>query len=240
MVGRGTPLPSPGKAATVGSLGLWPGETVPATQLLLGNPGRCPSWARAVGLGGGGGGQRRRCSPAGPPGVSLGAPDPPLPPQCVYGGVLRGTGRQAFGAIVNAIMYYAVGLPLGIVLTFVVRMGILGTWCGGSPGEAWEAVVGGAHRSPVSRRPLAGHAGLRPAGRCRLCHLHGADGLEAGCRGGEWRVPGVGVRGPPAPQHRLRRRLQTPGGAVSAGAPQAAKRNPARHCPLQPCCQRPS
>uniref|UniRef100_A0A8D2BVF6 Multidrug and toxin extrusion protein n=1 Tax=Sus scrofa TaxID=9823 RepID=A0A8D2BVF6_PIG len=49
---------------------------------------------------------------------------------CVYGGVLRGTGRQAFGAIVNAIMYYAVGLPLGIVLTFVVRMGILGLWLG--------------------------------------------------------------------------------------------------------------
>lgn len=51
---------------------------------------------------------------------------------------------------------------------------------------------------------------------------------------------GWASEGPPAPQHRLRRRLQTPGGAVSAGAPQAAKRNPARHCPLQPCCQRPS
>ncbi|XP_047612656.1 multidrug and toxin extrusion protein 2 isoform X1 [Phacochoerus africanus] len=49
---------------------------------------------------------------------------------CVFGGVLRGTGRQAFGAIVNAIMYYGVGLPLGIVLTFVVRMGILGLWLG--------------------------------------------------------------------------------------------------------------
>ncbi|XP_074176292.1 multidrug and toxin extrusion protein 2 isoform X5 [Rhinolophus sinicus] len=47
---------------------------------------------------------------------------------CVYGGVLRGTGRQAFGAIVNAIMYYVIGLPLGIVLTFVVRMRIMGLW----------------------------------------------------------------------------------------------------------------
>lgn len=55
---------------------------------------------------------------------------PVLPPsQCVYGGVLRGTGRQAFGAIVNAIMYYVVGFPLGIVLTFVVRMRIMGMWC---------------------------------------------------------------------------------------------------------------
>ncbi|XP_022347193.1 multidrug and toxin extrusion protein 2 isoform X2 [Enhydra lutris kenyoni] len=49
---------------------------------------------------------------------------------CVYGGVLRGTGKQAFGAIVNAIMYYVIGLPLGIVLTFVVRMRIMGLWLG--------------------------------------------------------------------------------------------------------------
>ncbi|KAM5214655.1 multidrug and toxin extrusion protein 2-like isoform 2-T2 [Hipposideros larvatus] len=47
---------------------------------------------------------------------------------CVYGGVLRGTGRQAFGAIVNAIAYYVIGFPLGIVLTFVVRMRIMGLW----------------------------------------------------------------------------------------------------------------
>uniref|UniRef100_G1LCI6 Multidrug and toxin extrusion protein n=1 Tax=Ailuropoda melanoleuca TaxID=9646 RepID=G1LCI6_AILME len=49
---------------------------------------------------------------------------------CVYGGVLRGTGKQAFGAIVNAVMYYVVGLPVGIVLTFVVRMRIMGLWLG--------------------------------------------------------------------------------------------------------------
>ncbi|XP_031323388.1 multidrug and toxin extrusion protein 2 [Camelus dromedarius] len=49
---------------------------------------------------------------------------------CVYGGVLRGTGRQAFGAIVNAVMYYVIGLPLGIVLTFVAEMGITGLWLG--------------------------------------------------------------------------------------------------------------
>nr|KAF6398841.1 solute carrier family 47 member 2 [Molossus molossus] len=49
---------------------------------------------------------------------------------CVYGGVLRGTGRQAFGATVNAIMYYVIGLPLGIVLAFVVRMRIVGLWLG--------------------------------------------------------------------------------------------------------------
>ncbi|XP_058532019.1 multidrug and toxin extrusion protein 2 [Ochotona princeps] len=49
---------------------------------------------------------------------------------CVSGGILRGTGRQAFGAIVNAIMYYIVGLPLGIVLAFVQGMRIMGLWLG--------------------------------------------------------------------------------------------------------------
>uniref|UniRef100_A0A8C8Y087 Multidrug and toxin extrusion protein n=1 Tax=Panthera leo TaxID=9689 RepID=A0A8C8Y087_PANLE len=49
---------------------------------------------------------------------------------CVYSGVLRGSGKQAFGAVVNTVMYYVIGLPLGIVLTFVVRMGIMGLWLG--------------------------------------------------------------------------------------------------------------
>ncbi|XP_007462732.1 PREDICTED: multidrug and toxin extrusion protein 2 [Lipotes vexillifer] len=49
---------------------------------------------------------------------------------CLYGGVLRGTGRQAFGAVVNAVTYYAVGLPLGVVLTFVVGLGLTGLWLG--------------------------------------------------------------------------------------------------------------
>ncbi|KAK2111062.1 hypothetical protein P7K49_010808 [Saguinus oedipus] len=49
---------------------------------------------------------------------------------CVYGGVLRGTGKQAFGAAVNAITYYVIGLPLGILLIFVVRMRIMGLWLG--------------------------------------------------------------------------------------------------------------
>uniref|UniRef100_A0A8C6CBV7 Multidrug and toxin extrusion protein n=1 Tax=Monodon monoceros TaxID=40151 RepID=A0A8C6CBV7_MONMO len=49
---------------------------------------------------------------------------------CLYGGVLRGTSRQAFGAVVNAVTYYVVGLPLGVVLTFVVGLGITGLWLG--------------------------------------------------------------------------------------------------------------
>lgn len=63
--------------------------------------------------------------------LSITNPQPFCLLQCLYAGVLRGTGRQAFGAVVNAVMYYAIGLPLGVVLTFLVGMGIMGTWCGG-------------------------------------------------------------------------------------------------------------
>ncbi|XP_075296264.1 multidrug and toxin extrusion protein 2 isoform X3 [Opisthocomus hoazin] len=46
------------------------------------------------------------------------------------GGVLRGTGKQKMGAIANAIGYYAIGLPIGISLMFVAKMGVLGLWVG--------------------------------------------------------------------------------------------------------------
>ncbi|XP_063002870.1 multidrug and toxin extrusion protein 1 [Elgaria multicarinata webbii] len=45
-------------------------------------------------------------------------------------GVLRGTGKQKLGAIFNAVGYYVVGLPLGIVLIFVARIGMIGLWLG--------------------------------------------------------------------------------------------------------------
>ncbi|NXG35863.1 S47A2 protein, partial [Dromaius novaehollandiae] len=43
-------------------------------------------------------------------------------------GVLRGIGKQKFGAILNAIAYYGVGLPLGVVLLFVAKIGVIGLW----------------------------------------------------------------------------------------------------------------
>uniref|UniRef100_A0A8B9ZKR4 Multidrug and toxin extrusion protein n=1 Tax=Anas platyrhynchos TaxID=8839 RepID=A0A8B9ZKR4_ANAPL len=39
-------------------------------------------------------------------------------------GVLRGIGKQKFGAILNAVSYYGVGLPLAVVLLFVARIGL--------------------------------------------------------------------------------------------------------------------
>ncbi|XP_019400861.1 PREDICTED: multidrug and toxin extrusion protein 1-like, partial [Crocodylus porosus] len=49
---------------------------------------------------------------------------------CTTSGVLRGSGRQKFGAILNAIGYYVVGLPVAILLLFVARIGIIGLWLG--------------------------------------------------------------------------------------------------------------
>uniref|UniRef100_A0A803T6S3 Solute carrier family 47 member 2 n=1 Tax=Anolis carolinensis TaxID=28377 RepID=A0A803T6S3_ANOCA len=45
-------------------------------------------------------------------------------------GILRGTGKQKLGAIFNAVGYYAVGLPVGIVLIFVAKIGLIGLWVG--------------------------------------------------------------------------------------------------------------
>lgn len=46
------------------------------------------------------------------------------------GGILRGSGNQKFGAVVNAIGYYVVGLPIGIALMFAAKLGVIGLWLG--------------------------------------------------------------------------------------------------------------
>ncbi|NWZ81948.1 S47A2 protein, partial [Poecile atricapillus] len=43
-------------------------------------------------------------------------------------GVLRGVGKQKFGAILNAVSYYGVGMPLAAVLLFVAKIGVIGLW----------------------------------------------------------------------------------------------------------------
>ncbi|KAM4886925.1 multidrug and toxin extrusion protein 2-like [Sylvia borin] len=43
-------------------------------------------------------------------------------------GVLRGIGKQKFGAILNAVSYYGVGMPLAAVLLFVAKIGVMGLW----------------------------------------------------------------------------------------------------------------
>ncbi|XP_013913539.1 PREDICTED: multidrug and toxin extrusion protein 2-like [Thamnophis sirtalis] len=46
------------------------------------------------------------------------------------GGVLRGAGKQKIGAIANAVGYYVIGLPIGITLMFVYKLGVIGLWTG--------------------------------------------------------------------------------------------------------------
>ncbi|XP_063313177.1 multidrug and toxin extrusion protein 2-like [Pelobates fuscus] len=45
-------------------------------------------------------------------------------------GVLRGTGMQKYGAIIIAIGYYVIGLPIGISLMFSAKLGVIGLWIG--------------------------------------------------------------------------------------------------------------
>nr|XP_020862698.1 multidrug and toxin extrusion protein 1 isoform X2 [Phascolarctos cinereus] len=49
---------------------------------------------------------------------------------CTCGGVLRGSGNQKIGAILNAIGFYVIGLPIGISLMFVANLGVIGLWSG--------------------------------------------------------------------------------------------------------------
>ncbi len=43
-------------------------------------------------------------------------------------GILRGSGRQLFGAVVNFLSYFVLGLPLAVVLALPVGLGTLGIW----------------------------------------------------------------------------------------------------------------
>ncbi|KAM4795902.1 multidrug and toxin extrusion protein 1-like [Rhinophrynus dorsalis] len=49
---------------------------------------------------------------------------------CVSGGVLRGVGRQKIAAVINAIGYYVIGLPVAAALMFPAKVGIKGLWIG--------------------------------------------------------------------------------------------------------------
>ncbi|XP_077993657.1 multidrug and toxin extrusion protein 1-like [Glandiceps talaboti] len=45
-------------------------------------------------------------------------------------GIMRGCGLQRLGAFLDAVGYYFLGLPIGIVLIFVAHMGVHGLWWG--------------------------------------------------------------------------------------------------------------
>ncbi|KAJ3614619.1 hypothetical protein NHX12_018190 [Muraenolepis orangiensis] len=49
---------------------------------------------------------------------------------CVTGGIIRGAGKQAVGALCNLVGYYFIGFPIGVSLMFAAGMGIVGLWAG--------------------------------------------------------------------------------------------------------------
>ncbi|XP_048412814.2 multidrug and toxin extrusion protein 2-like isoform X2 [Stegostoma tigrinum] len=48
----------------------------------------------------------------------------------VASGIVRGAGKQKIGAVANLIVFYIVGIPVGISLMFTAKLGILGLWTG--------------------------------------------------------------------------------------------------------------
>uniref|UniRef100_A0A8C9DUH0 Solute carrier family 47 member 1 n=1 Tax=Prolemur simus TaxID=1328070 RepID=A0A8C9DUH0_PROSS len=73
---------------------------------------------------------------------------------CTCGGILRGSGNQKIGAIVNAIGYYVVGLPIGIALMFATKLGVVGAGTcqfESKCGSEWELCS--LSRCPASRGP---------------------------------------------------------------------------------------
>ena len=58
-------------------------------------------------------------------------------------GVLRGTGKQLSGAIINFVAFYLMGFPLGVVLAVVVGLGALGMWTGLLVASVIQVSLGG-------------------------------------------------------------------------------------------------
>lgn len=56
--------------------------------------------------------------------------------QCVLSGMLRGVGRQAFGALLNFISYCMIGLPLAYLFSNPWDLKLRGVWSGDTVGAA--------------------------------------------------------------------------------------------------------
>ncbi|KAI9179181.1 ethionine resistance protein [Blastocladiella emersonii ATCC 22665] len=48
----------------------------------------------------------------------------------IINGALRGCGKQKIGAMFSMTAYYVLGVPLGVILTFVLKVGLPGMWIG--------------------------------------------------------------------------------------------------------------
>ncbi|XP_071360685.1 multidrug and toxin extrusion protein 1-like isoform X2 [Trachinotus anak] len=59
----------------------------------------------------------------------------------VAAGVLRGAGKQLFGALCNLVGLYFIGFPIGVSLMFAANMGIVGLWTGLTVSVSLQAIV---------------------------------------------------------------------------------------------------
>jgi MATE family multidrug resistance protein len=54
----------------------------------------------------------------------------PLNNLVIAGGVLRGVGKQRYGAVFNLIGYYLIAVPISLLLAFVFKLGVVGLFAG--------------------------------------------------------------------------------------------------------------
>ena len=75
--------------------------------------------------------------------------------QAVSAGALRGAGDTTFAMVANLIGHYAVGLPVGVLLTWVLGWGAPGLWWALTAGLSTVAVALTVRFLRVSTRPVA-------------------------------------------------------------------------------------
>ncbi|KAL1211519.1 Protein DETOXIFICATION 24 [Cardamine amara subsp. amara] len=61
--------------------------------------------------------------------------------QPILSGVAVGAGMQSQVAVVNLVSYYAVGIPLGLIFTYVFHLGVKGLWSGMLAGIAIQTMI---------------------------------------------------------------------------------------------------
>lgn len=87
-------------------------------------------------------------------------------------GILRGSGRQILGAKLNFLAYYAIGLPIGVVLASKFNLGVIGLWIGMTVGLTVTTIVGGYLVFNSNWAVLILEAQHRTSGTGDLLHHH--------------------------------------------------------------------
>ena len=75
--------------------------------------------------------------------------------QAVSAGALRGAGDTTFAMVANLLGHYAVGLPVGVLLTWVAGWGAPGLWWALTAGLSTVAVALTVRFFAISKRPMA-------------------------------------------------------------------------------------